>query len=159
MKRTHILLCALAAVAVYLLTPPETKAALGESWLRITGNPGQLCFDYERAKLNDPITAKLRTQHVSATDVNDVTITMQAKNPFGAYTSTEVSCTIKDGKVDTDATVAKRKGLVAKAAYQRDMKLMDDGIKCLKDKIVRRGGGEVVISALPCPGEREGLAD
>lgn len=152
MKPLHIAIAVAAFIAVYLLTPPETKVGLGESWLRLTHDPGQLCFDYERKRLNDPFTAKLQTQSVNATDPNEVRITLQAKNSYGAYMSTQAVCIMKAGTIDADATVAKRKGLVASAAYQREMQMMDEGIKCLENKIARRRAGEVV-SALPCPGE------
>lgn len=89
---------------------------------------------------------------MSATDANEVTIALQAKNPFGAYLPIDATCVLRAGKVDIEATMAKRKGLVAKAAYQREMQVMDEGIKCLNDKIARRAAGKTV-SPQPCPGE------
>ena len=133
MKPLHIGLGVLAIAALFLLTPPETKDSLGESWRRLSGDPGQACFDHERASLNDPITAKLQSRTVDPSRQDEVTITFQAKNPFGTYLSTTAICVVKSGKVDVPLT-----------KVLRVSQTMDAGIKCLEGKIANRRAGSPV---------------
>jgi len=130
-----------AIVALYLLTPLETKASLGESWRRMSGDPGQACFDFERANFNDSVTAKLQATSIRPESPNEVHIRFQAKNAFGAYRPGEAICVMKAGKVDAASTQIKR-----------TMNTIDAGIKCLEEKIERRRSGQAV-SSVPCPGE------
>lgn len=95
-------------IGIYLAIPPERLESLKEDWRRFTGDRGQICLDYERPKLKDPLSARvLSVQNVGDSDVE---ITYLAKNSYGAYGQRTALCNIHDGKVDEFGTSVLRLG-------------------------------------------------
>lgn len=152
MKPIHVGYAVVAAVALFFLMPPETKVSMAESWRRLLGDPGQACFDFQRDSLNDPITARLGSYVTDPISPDQITITYYARNALGAYTQANAICVVKSGKVEVPATNSARKIRALDDSIKSHERELDDGIKCLKDKIAKHKAGQPV-SSLPCPGQ------
>lgn len=135
MHKWKIVIGSLTVVVVLLLLTPQDKLdSANESWSRLWRNPAQLCLDYERSQLKDPDSAKVLSSH---TDGNDVTIKYKAKNSYGAFGTTEVTCSVKSGQIDIESTKLVRGSHLADLELQR----MDREIACLdnSNKLLMEG--------------------
>ena len=126
----------LTALAI-LLTPVDTKDSMGESWRRLTGDPGQLCFDYERKALKDPYSARLDSYQAEATNPHNVTVKYHAKNSFGAFGAGEALCSISSGAVDEVHT----KLLREERSIEDHLRKLNADIACLerRNAFIHRG--------------------
>lgn len=142
---------------VYLVMPQERIDRTHESWLRLTGDPGQACLDFERRVLKDADSARLLT--VTAVKDSMVTITYRAKNGYGAYDQSTAVCSV-DGRGEINESNTRIARL--KSAVDRNSQRMDDAIACLQRRIeVRRelkrqgrySGEDDKEMGAPCPTE------
>lgn len=101
------------AVATFVVVPASVTDSISEDWRRLTGDPGQACFDYERALLADPTGARLHSYSVGVSDASEVTIKYSAKNGVGADAEAEVICAVHAGKVSEAGTVRRREHALA----------------------------------------------
>jgi hypothetical protein len=97
---TAVVVGAFAAMAANT----EAGTGLRESYLRLTGDLGQLCFDYEKENLKDPYSARLDSWRARAGVPNTVDISYHAKNGYGAYGQGSGVCVVREGKVDAELT-------------------------------------------------------
>lgn len=113
MKPLYIALIVAAVLPLaYFVAPSEAKDTLKESIARLSNDPGQVCFDHVRDSLSDPISAKLyKTNPLTDvvlsnndTGINLYGITYQFKNSYGAPTTGNKICAIRNGVVDIENT-------------------------------------------------------
>lgn len=122
MKLLHITIIVTAILPLaYFVAPTETKVELKESIARMTNDPGQICLDYARSDLKDPMSAKLfSTERVIEEDTKTCSIKEEwkcykikyhAKNSYGAYVVGSKVCAISNdnNKVSEGATASYEK--------------------------------------------------
>lgn len=136
------------AAATFLFVPARVEDSLREDWQRFTGDPGQACFDYERARLADPTGARFHSYSVSASDASEVTIKYRAKSSDGADVEAEVICAVHAGKVAEEDTKSRREH----AIVVKRLDTMFAEFDCLdKKKHILRAGRVDEASRMRCP--------
>ena len=118
-----------AAAATVLAVPAGMSESVQQDWRRFTGDPGQACFDYEKALLADPDGARLESHSVGETDPDEVTIKYRAGQGDEPQ-ATEVLCVVRAGKVSEPDTV---RGREHAAAVKRVQMLMAE-FECLEQQ-------------------------
>lgn len=104
-----------AAAATFLAMPASVTDSVREDWRRFAGDPGQACFDHEKASRADPAGASLDSYSVSASGANEVTIRYRAKIGEEVHSDIEVVCALREGKFSAEDTVRRREhAIVAK---------------------------------------------
>jgi hypothetical protein len=120
-----------------LFMPSEASDAMGERWRRLTGDPGQACFDYQRTLLKDPYSARFDSYSVNPASENQVTVKYHAKNSYGSYGGDEALCSVWSGRVSEEGTQTLRENLVLGEKI-RKMKVANECIG-RKNSLMRLG--------------------
>lgn len=124
-KYIKITATSVAAVGLILiLIPQERIDALRTSWARLTGDPVQICLDYEKSSLKDPDSAVLLGAKVNGPIVY---IDYKAKNSYGAYIKSKTVCGVLDGKIHEEHT----QGLREIEEMKRDLAKREARAACL----------------------------
>ena len=135
------------AAAAFLFVPAGVKDSLRDDWRRFTGDPGQACFDYERARLAAPNGARFHSYSVSASDASEVTIKYRAKSSDGTDAEVEVICAVHAGKVSEEGTQSRREHAIA----VKRLDTMFAEFDCLdKKKHILRAGRVGEASRMRC---------
>jgi hypothetical protein len=127
---SKVMAAAFAAGATFLLVPAGMTDSLRQDWKRLTGDPGQACFDHERLKLADPDGARFDFHSVSASDASEVTIRYRASTGDEADVDTEAICVFRDGRVSAEDTARRREHALAARRIDALMAEFD----CLQSK-------------------------
>ena len=131
---------ATGAVAVAgLAMPPGVTNTVREDWRRMVGDPGQACFDHQRALLADPASASLATASFSDHDPSVVTIRYRVGKADEATAAVQATCVLRSGKVSEDQTARRREHVLA---AERLDKLMSE-FDCLDQKKALLRAGKV----------------
>lgn len=133
---SKVVAAAICAAAVTVLAVPAIVTdSLREDWRRMAGDPGQACFDHERASLADPAHASLDSHSVSASDRTVVTIRYRASKGDATDAVAEAVCVLREGKVSVEHTARQR----AHAMAAKRLKTLMAEFDCLdrKKKLLR----------------------
>lgn len=105
---------AAVVVAFFMFAPESRVTSVKQAWARLTGDPGQVCFDQYKDKLKDPDSAMVAESHASE---GRVYVTYRATNSFGTYMRGSFDCPLdKSGKVDTIATFGEQSAAIGRRA-------------------------------------------
>ncbi|KNZ32360.1 MAG: hypothetical protein AD742_11240 [Methylibium sp. NZG] len=131
-----------AAAVTVLAVPVGVSDSLRQDWRRMVGDPGQICFDHQRALLADPTGARLAAASASDADPDVVTIHYRAglSDSATALADATATCVLHAGKVSEEQTARLREHMLA---VQRFEKLTAE-FACLDKKkaLLRAGQGD-----------------